>query len=360
MTTTTKTQARTVRIDADWRSLRPNGRIYRRSAPAAGQHPRFDLPRNQILLGDAATVLASLPSASVDTVITSPPYFLLRNYNVDGQLGTERDIDGWVAALVRTCDELGRVLAPHGSLWLNLGDSFSRHTRFGAPPKGLLLGPERLLLALAEHGWIVRNKVVWAKPNPMPHSVGDRLSTTWEPIYFLVRSHSYFFDLGRIRVPHRSTRVPSLGTGNEKYGAKRPTWAGPLAGSNDGLIRARAEGRSGHVLGKNPGDVWTIPTAGYRGAHFATFPTRLVERPLLASCPERVCLACGEPWRPVHEREPVPACNCDASWRPGVVLDPFMGAGTVALAANKHHRDWLGIELSAEYRRLALKRLADS
>ena len=348
MTTTTKTAIAT-EPDDDFQMGR-----------SVGTHPRFDLPRNRILLGDAAAVLRGLPSGSVDTVITSPPYYLLRNYQVDGQLGTERDIAGWVDALVEVCDEIARVLAPHGSLWLNLGDSFSRHARFGAPPKGLLLGPERLLLALAGRGWTVRNKVVWAKPNPMPHSVGDRLSTTWEPIYLLVRSRTYFFDLDRIRIPHRSTRVASLGSGHEKYRSKRHAWAGPLAGSNDGLARARAEGRAGHVRGKNPGDVWTVATAAFRGAHFATFPLRLVERPLLATCPERVCIACGTPWRPVPHREPVAGCDCHAGWRPGIVLDPFMGAGTVALAANRHGRDWLGIELSAEYRRLALKRLAEA
>jgi DNA modification methylase len=102
-----------------------------------------------------------------------------------------------------------------------------------------------------------------------------------------------------------------------------------------------------------------VPTAGYRGAHFATFPLSLIERPLLATCPERVCSVCGTPWKPVHAKPPVVACRCNAGWRPGLVLDPFMGAGTVAVAARKHHRDWLGIELNPAYRRLALQRLAD-
>jgi site-specific DNA-methyltransferase (adenine-specific) len=202
--------------------------------------------------------------------------------------------------------------------------------------------------------------VVWSKPNPMPHSVGDRLSTTWEPIYLLVRSRTYFFDLDRIRVPHRSHAAPRKTKSVDKYGWRRDEWAGPYAGNNSGLDRAKNEGRPGNRLGKNPGDVWQVATGGYRGAHFAPFPLRLIERPLRATCPERVCVACGTPWRPVHERAPVAACNCHAPWRPGVVLDPFMGAGTVAVAANRHGRDWLGIELRAEYRRLALKRLADS
>jgi DNA modification methylase len=330
-------------------------RTYCRTAPK-----HREAPRNQILLGDAVERLRELPAGSVDTVITSPPYFLLRNYGVDGQIGAEATVDGWVDNLLAVCDEVARVLAPHGSFWLNLGDSFSRHQRYGAPPKSLLLGPERLLLALSQRGWIVRSKVVWAKPNPMPHSVRDRLSTTWEPIFHLVRSRSYFFDLDRIRIPHRSTRRASRGTSKEKYAGNRPSWAGPLAGSNDGLARARAEGRSGHINGKNPGDVWTVPTAGYRGAHFATFPVALVERPLLATCPERVCLICGTPWQPVHGSAPLRGCSCSPAWRPGLVLDPFMGAGTVAVAARKHHRDWLGIELNPVYRQLALDRLRGS
>ena len=318
-----------------------------------------EIPRNQILLGDAATLLAALPAGSVDCVVTSPPYFLLRNYGIDGQLGAESNVSEWVASLVRVMDEVARVLAPHGSVWLNLGDSFSRHPRFGAQPKSLLLGPERLLLALTRHGWIVRNKVVWAKPNPMPHSVRDRLSTTWEPIYLLVRSREYFFDLDRIRVPHTSQAAPRRSHGPDKYLDNRPAWAGRFSGKNDGLTRAKDEGRSGHPRGKNPGDVWTVSTSSYRGAHFATFPTRLVERPLLAACPERVCVRCGVPWRPVFRSRPIQACMCDAGWRPGLVLDPFIGAGTVAVAAKSHRRDWLGIELNPVYRKLAMKRLAD-
>src|SRR5688572_15562351 len=114
-------------------------------------------PRNTILLGDAAATLARLETDSVDCVVTSPPYFQLRDYGVAGQLGTEPTVHGWVAGLRQVFREAARVLVPTGGLWLNLGDSFSRHPRYGAPPKGLLLAPERLLLALAQDGWLVRN-----------------------------------------------------------------------------------------------------------------------------------------------------------------------------------------------------------
>ena len=236
-----------------------SSRIYlRTSSPRRRNNASVDLPRNQILVGDALQRLRVLLSASVDAVITSPPYFLLRNYGVDGQLGAEPHVDNYVERIVAVADEVARVLKPTGSFWLNLGDSYSRHHRYGAAPKGMLLAPERILLALHEHGWIVRNKIVWAKPNPMPTSVRDRLSCTWEPLYLLTRNPSYYFDLDAIRVPHLTTRRPSTGATQAKYGSSRPAWAGPLTGANDGLLRAQREGRSGHILGKNPGDVWTL------------------------------------------------------------------------------------------------------
>jgi DNA modification methylase len=125
-------------------------------------------------------------------------------------------------------------------------------------------------------------------------------------------------------------------------------------------MRAHAEGRVGHPLGKNPGDVWRIPTAGFRGAHFAVFPERLIERPLLAGCPERTCANCGAPWlRPPGNKTAALAasCACQASWLPGLVLDPFIGAGTVGVVARRLGRDWLGIELNPDYAALATERI---
>jgi site-specific DNA-methyltransferase (adenine-specific) len=332
----------------------------------------------RVLLGDALERLQELPSGSVDTVVTSPPYFLLRNYGVDGQLGAEDTVETWVAGLRSVMGEVARVLKEDGSVWLNLGDTYSRHAKHGALPKSLLLGPERLLLGLIEDGWVVRNKLVWAKPNPMPASVRDRLSCTWEPIYLLVRSRNYFFDLDAVRV------APSEGTTRKKQAGKRgrpakyetedggrPSWSGPLAGDNAGLSAMKRAGRSSHPLGKNPGDVWRLPTAAYHGAHFATFPEGLVERPLLAGCPERTCLSCGTAWR----RPPLvqklgslavrsvvrKSCGCGSrAWQPGLVLDPFMGAGTVGVVAERLGRRWLGIELNEEFVTLAEARIADA
>lgn len=138
----------------------------------------MSLPQNHILEGDAAAVLQTLPAESIDCIVTSPPYFRLRNYQVDGQLGLESHVDQYVDELRAVVRALHRVLKPSGTFWLNLGDSYSTHPREGAGRKSLLAAPERLLLALLEDGWTVHNKVVWAKTNPMPTSVRDRLGTT--------------------------------------------------------------------------------------------------------------------------------------------------------------------------------------
>jgi hypothetical protein len=166
-------------------------------------------PRNQILVGDALSLLATLPPESVDCAVTSPPYYLLRDYGVAGQLGQERHVDEWVAGLRDVSRALWRVLVPTGSLWLNLSDSYSTHRRYGARPKSLLLGPERVARTLLEDGWIVRNKVIWHKSNPLPSPVRDRLTTTYEVVYFLTKRPSAFFDLDAIRVPLKSTGKPS-------------------------------------------------------------------------------------------------------------------------------------------------------
>lgn len=316
------------------------------------------LPRNQILLGDAHDILRTLPDQSVDQVVTSPPYFRLRDYGVDGQLGLETSVEEWVANLRAVLRECARVLVPTGTLWLNLGDTYSTKPGDGAARKSLLLGPERLAVALLEDGWILRNKIVWAKTNTVPSSVRDRLATKHEVIYVLSRSPRYFFNLDAIRVPHVSTakprrqRAPSLA---------RPTWLGPNSDSDRGLRAMHAQGIVGHPLGKNPGDVWAMSVSNFRGAHFATYPVTLVERMLRAGCPERRCVRCKRPWAPPPSRAtqlpPEPTCACHAVSEPGVVLDPFMGAGSTAAAARALGRDWLGIELSPDFRRLALERL---
>lgn len=308
------------------------------------------VPRNTILVGDARDHLERLPGFSIDCVITSPPYFRQRDFGSGAaQIGLERSVESWVGSMREVFGSLARVLKPSGSVWLNLADSYARTPRDGAPNKGLVLAPERLLLALAHDGWVIRNKLIWAKTNPMPSGVTDRLESTYEVVYFLVRSGSgYFYDLDAIR----------------------PT--------------ATVRGISG--LQGNPGDVWRLATAGFRG-HPATFPPKLIERPLLATCTAKVCTTCGAPWKtrtrarrlgrvvrfsrdPFIRRHPVrydvvrtdprlrPGCACRSPTRPGIVLDPFMGAGTVSLVAATLERSWLGIEVNPAFAEIARERLA--
>lgn len=319
------------------------------------------LPRNQVLVGDAAATLAGLLPESVDCVVTSPPYFRLRDYGAADQIGTEATVEEFIQSLRSVMRHLKRVVKPTGSVWINLGDSYARQPGAGVPVGGLTLVPQRLALGLAADSWIVRNVVVWAKPNPLPQSARDRLSPTYELVIHAVKQRRYFYDLDAIRVPHRSA-----------HRIGKPTVASLYQGGNSGLIQLKAAGQVGHPAGKNPGDVWTYATAVDRLGHQATFPEALIERPILATCPERICVQCDRAWtRPtriatVHTAEgshtirkvgPLGRCDCFAPARPGVVLDPFFGTGTVGAVAARHDRDWLGIELNPAYAALARQRL---
>jgi DNA modification methylase len=324
------------------------------------------LPRNTVLTGNARDVLAGLLPESVDCCVTSPPYVNgLRDYGAPGQLGQEPTVTEYVANLRDVLRLVRAVLKPTGSLWLNLGDSFSKHPRQGAPRGGLLLAPQRVALTLSDMGFVLRNVLVWQKPAPMPESAGDRLSRTHEVVILAAKTRRIFFDLDSIRVPHRSAA----------RARRSPRERGRLyQGGNDGLGKLKAEGRVGHRSGKNPGDVWTVPTPVDRSGHQATFPEKLIESMILATCPERICVQCDLAWtRPTrirsrrtkegmrHTREvgELRRCDCFAPSRPGVVLDPFMGTGTTAVVAERLNRDWLGIELNPAYVQLAEQRLAD-
>ena len=319
-------------------------------------------PRNRVLTGDALAQLKTLPDASIDCVITSPPYFRLRDYGHDDQLGLETHVDAWVTQLRTVLTECARVLVSTGTLWLNLGDTYSTHTREGAERKSLLLGPERLALQLIADGWTIRNKIVWAKTNTVPSSVQDRLTASHEVIYLLTRSPRYYFDLDETRIPHVSRsprRSPRPATRVEKAGR------GPNTHSDRGLVNLRASGRVGHPLGKNPGDVWAMSVSNFRSSHIATYPEALVRRMILAGSPRLRCSHCRAPWtrqlvrrgNHAHRRPPRPNCTCDAPAEPGLVLDPFIGSGTTAVVAARTGRDWLGIEINPQYVEIAEQRI---
>lgn len=323
------------------------------------------LPRNRVLLGDAATVLAGLLPESVDAAVTSPPYAAgLRDYGHADQLGREPDVDEYIARLMQVLRGVHRVLKPTGSLWLSLGDSYSRRSGGQVPAKSLLLVPQRAALALAADGWLIRNVCVWHKSNPLPQSATDRLSPTYEVVIFATKQANYFFDLDSVREPHRSVqRAPRPGELTRRY-----------RGGNAGLGALKARGLVGNPRGKNPGDLVTLPTAVDRLGHEATFPEALIERPIACSVPEKICVECDAAWtRPtrvlsIHTSEGVRhvrkvgdlrRCECRAPTRRGIVLDPFMGTGTVGVVAERMGRDWLGVELNPAYARMAEQRIVD-
>jgi DNA modification methylase len=226
------------------------------------------------------------------------------------------------------------------------------------------MAPERLTLRLQQSGWIIRNKIVWAKPNPMPTSIKDRLNCTNEFVYVLAKQPGYFFDLDAIREPHRSTATTSRPL--KERGTE--AWRGPNSDTTAGLDVLKVEGRVGHPLGKNPGDVWQIATSAVPG-HHATFPLALTARMIAAGCPEARCAVCRLPWQrrviravgAAAVRTALgPTCACDARREPGLVLDPFLGSGTTAVAAEQLQRDWLGIELNPDFATLAQARIASA
>jgi DNA modification methylase len=327
----------------------------------------------QILIGDCRERLRELPDASVNCCVTSPPYFGLRDYGVDGQMGLEPTPDEFVAGMVEVFREVRRVLRDDGTLWLNIGDSYANDGKWGGhtggkhakalhcspigrqkrytglKPKDLIGIPWMLAFALRADGWFLRQEIIWAKPNPMPESVRDRCTKSHEQIFLLSKSKSYHYDAASIAEPVTASTVARLGqaTLEEQAGsnrvpgktngpmkAKPPRFGGEKYGDiGDGGANDKTRTKSGNAYtggeGKaNKRSVWIVPTQPFSEAHFATFPPALIEPCILAGCPKG-----------------------------GTILDPFFGAGTTGLVADRLHRDCIGIELNPEYAALAQRRI---
>ena len=318
--------------------------------------------------GHALDVLKSLPDASVNCCVTSPPYFGLRSYLPDDhpdkahEYGTEKTPAEYVENMRTLFAEIRRVLADDGVLFLNLGDSYSRgdgsfvdgpqtsksqngkpryarnqlpsdsrgslaRSFLACPPAKNLLGiPWRTAFALQDDSWILRNAIVWSKPNAMPESVTDRLSSRHELLFLFSKSRRYWFDLDPIREPHITGDRPIL---PRDFSQSPDSWA---KGSGGNHRSSGPEGVGRNDAGRNPGDVWEIPTQPFPGAHFAVFPVEIPRR----------CIAAG----------------CKPG---GTVLDPFSGSGTTGLAAGQLGRAYLGIDLSRTYLDLSMRtRLAQT
>lgn len=291
--------------------------------------------------GDALDVARQLESGSADCIVTSPPYFGLRDYGESGQYGLEASPAEYVETMRALFSELRRVLTDDGTLWLNIGDTYysgrgastgvdekNSARRFGArsvdkggadwaKPKDLLGIPWRVAFALQDDGWILRNAIVWNKPNAMPESVTDRLATRHEQVFLFAKSRRYHFDLDAIREPHAESTYAAATRARKPYAAPGQ--------------RANAKTSGMSEAGANPGDVWEIATQPFPGAHFATMPVRLAERCVMAGCKPH-----------------------------GTVLDPFSGSGTTGLAATRLGRKYVGVDLNASYLDLSLRtRLAE-
>lgn len=320
----------------------------------------MELLRNHIYTGNCLQVLRELPDSSVHCCVTSPPYWGLRDYGHPDQLGAEPDYRDFVAKLVEVFTEVHRVLRDDGTLWLNLGDTYvntgtggngatggrdkstlqskmppvgttpvKRQVPAGLKVKDLAGIPWRVAFALQEAGWYLRQDIIWHKPNPMPESVTDRCTKAHEYLFLLTKSKQYYYD-------HRVIMEPAVY--GEQHAKKSTSWGTNRKHPNKANVEKYMHTGDNHTCHqdeqgnymRNRRSVWSVSTRPYAGAHFATFPPDLIEPCILAGCPED-----------------------------GIVLDPFMGAGTVAVVAYEHRRDYVGIELNPAYVDLATQRLAD-
>lgn len=349
----------------------------------------MNLPINQIICGDALDVLKTLPDDYINCCISSPPYWALRDYGVDGQLGLEKTFEEYLDKLLAIYDEVKRVLRKDGTCFVNLGDTYggcnSRASNggragFGTEREGvfsrgydkcLLMIPERFAIGMIERGWILRNKIIWHKPNPMPSSAGDRFTVDFEPVFFFTKNKHYFFE---------PQYEPHVRLWDENNGGSISTGRMSEANGSMGGMDTHPKGYPlPNPLGRNKRCVWTIPTQACKEAHFATYPEKLVQPMIEAGCPMYVCDKCGKPRKKIYEKtgefqrrwsknnaEGSPYnkqgsmqniyesfgysdCGCNASFSPGIVLDPFAGSCTTLYVAAKLKRDYLGIELNPKY-----------
>jgi site-specific DNA-methyltransferase (adenine-specific) len=302
---------------------------------------------NELILIDALNGLKSLPNESVDCIITSPPYYQLRDYGSDLQIGLEPSFNEYILKLKEVFNESKRVLKPTGTLFIVIGDTYSgtssgekskwgsrstytdftwRNQQIELPRKSLMQIPSRLAIALQDDGWILRNEIIWHKPNAMPQSVKDRFTIDYEKVFFFVKERYYYFKQIKEQMVTKDLNPPR--------GSK-----GVLNNPNGGLRKQDAIGRNDYTnfndryvppidMMRNKRCVWSIPTKGISESHFATYPDELVEIMIEAGCP-----------------------------KDGVILDPFVGSGTTAMVAKRLGYQYIGFDINEEYLKIANKRL---
>lgn len=310
---------------------------------------------NKVIHSDGLQTLKLFPTSSVDSFIFSPPYWQLRDYRFKGQWGLEKTPEEYLQNLWNLMEEIKRILKPQGTVWVNLGDTYGtqagtamgkkyetksgriKHIENGSvllkgklPHKSLLLLPHRFAVGCMERGWIVRNDIVWAKPNGMPESVTDRFSKKHEYIFLLVKNKNYHFDLDAVREPHKEISLHRAKYRVSLFGGdpNNPKGASSKGGKNGGTLTSITL----NPKGKNPGDVtdfWKISTKQSCSKHYATFNKDVITKPILAGCPKK-----------------------------GIVVDPFCGVGTTGVRAIELGRKFIGIEGKKMYKKIAEKNIA--
>ena len=304
---------------------------------------------NQIHNEPCLETLKKMPNDYLDCVISSPPYWQLRDYGYDGQWGLEPTFQKYLEHLWEMMDEIYRVLKPNGTCWINLGDTYNnsgwagdrkdkyadqpivasgtkagRGGQKGFPDKCLILIPHRFAIGCIDRGWIMRNDIIWAKRNGMPEPVNDRFTKKHEYIFLMTKSKKYYFDLDAIRDKH-------IWENDKRNDGKRHEYNEDAKSHNDDKVGAK--GVSFNPLGKNPGtvsDFWDIKTKPSSVKHYASYNVELITKPILAGCPEG-----------------------------GLIYDPFMGSGTTAIHSIMNNRNFIGSEMSADYLEIANKRISE-
>jgi len=273
-----------------------------------------------IVIGDAKEKLKELETESIQSVITSPPYWGLRDYGHAEQIGLEKNPNEYINNMVKIFDEVLRVLKKDGTLWLNIADSYSSisDSKIGLKNKDLVGIPWMLAFALRMNGWYLRQDIIWSKPSPMPEPIKDRCTKSHEYIFLLTKSSKYYFDYEAIREPRVSTG------NNHQFGGKKYNDPNNLIYDSVGSIY-KSDGM------RNKRDVWNVASKPFKGAHFAVMPELLVEPCLLAGSKPN-----------------------------DTILDPFAGSGTVGVVAKKHNRNFIGIELNADYAKIANDRINET
>jgi DNA modification methylase len=343
---------------------------------------------NSIVFGDCRETMRkwAAEGVKVQTCVTSPPYFGLRDYGHEGQIGLEQTPEEYIKAMVDVFRCVWDVLADDGTLWLNIGDSYNKE-------KNLIGIPWMLAFALRADGWYLRQDIIWHKPNPMPESVTDRCTKAHEYIFLLSKLQKYFFDSDAMREPCSNDMQRRAAAGHTRGQGKIDKSRNDAETVRPKQITAESRNRR---------SVWTVNTKPYKGAHFATFPPALIEPCILAGTSEKGhCPQCGFRWvRKIERSKPPhveksnldrfgngeagvhrkvgqayqnwlnenpartvgwePTCKCECEAVPDIVLDPFMGSGTTAAVSLQHGRQYLGCELNQEYEALQQQRISDA